>query len=182
MSIDCIPKIENTATSAKPTPLPNAYVFGYYQGDFGRWHPCRGQQGLKRAGHDGDGKVFVTSRNELQGQFNAPDGARMLWRTVDISRCEYLFLLEGMGIEDGCIGPVAHYVTDVPTVQKMRSAELGNFLSVSKIHLITPPEKNQHGSYVMELLSEIRILGDTGARPVYEFVTNDGRIYSSDRP
>ncbi|PVZ42505.1 hypothetical protein N430_01118 [Pseudomonas sp. CC120222-01a] len=125
--------------------------------------------------------MLVTYGSELMGQFNAPDGARMLWRTVDISRCEYSFLIEGMGLEDGCIGPVAHLVTDVPTVQKMRNAEIGNFLSVSKIHLITPSDKNRHGSYAMELLSEIRMQPGTEARPVYEFVTQNGHIYSSAR-
>ncbi|NIF29334.1 hypothetical protein F3J44_23580 [Pantoea sp. Tr-811] len=105
----------------------------------------------------------------------------MLWRSVDISRCEYSFLIEGMGIEDGCIGPIAHLVNDVPTVQMMQTAELGNFLSVSKIHIITPSEKNGRGSYAMELLSEIRIQAGTESRPVYEFITQGGEVYSSAR-
>lgn len=126
--------------------------------------------------------VFVTYSNDLQGQFRVPEATRMLWRSVDISRCEYSFLIEGMGIEDGCIGPIAHLVKDVPTVQMMQTAELGNFLSVSKIHLITPSEKNGGGSYAMELLSEIRVQAGTESRPVYEFITQGGQVYSTARP
>ena len=125
--------------------------------------------------------MFVTYSSDLRGQFNAPEATRMLWRSVDISRCEYSFLIEGMGIEDGSIGPVAHLVTDVPTVQMMQTAELGSFLSVSKIHLITPSDKNGGGSYAMELLSEIRIQAGTESRPVYEFITHGGQVYSSAR-
>ena len=105
----------------------------------------------------------------------------MLWRSVDISRCEYSFLIEGMGFEDGCIGPVAHIVTDVTTIQMMRTAEAGNFLGVNKIHLIQPPAKNNQSSYTMELLSEIRIQAGTEENPVYEFITDAGRIYTSVR-
>lgn len=105
----------------------------------------------------------------------------MLWRSVDISRCEYSFLIEGMGWEDGCIGPVAHLVTDVSTIQMMRAAEVGNFLNVSKIHLIQPPATNNQGSYTMEPLSDIRIQAGTERNPVYEFVTDLGRIYTSAR-
>jgi hypothetical protein len=125
--------------------------------------------------------VFVTYNSELQGQFKVPESVRMLWRSVDISRCEYTFLIEGMGWEDGCIGPVAHLVTDVSTIQMMRAAEVGNFLSVSKIHLIQPPAKNNQGSYTMEPLSDIRIQAGTERNPVYEFVTDVGRIYTSAR-
>ena len=125
--------------------------------------------------------MFVTYNSELQGQFKAPESVRMLWRSVDISRCEYSFLIEGMGWEDGCIGPVAHLVTDVSTIQMMRAAEVGNFLSVSKIHLIQPPATNNQGSYTMEPLSDIRIQAGTDRNPVYEFVTDVGRIYTSAR-
>lgn len=125
--------------------------------------------------------MFVTYNSDLQGQFNAPESVRMLWRSVDISRCEYSFLIEGMGLEDGCIGPVAHLVTDVTSIQMMRAAEAGNFLSVSKIHLIQSPAKNNQGSYTMEPLSEIRIQAGTEENPVYEFVTDVGRIYTSAR-
>lgn len=125
--------------------------------------------------------MFVTYNSELQGQFKAPESVRMLWRSVDISRCEYSFLIEGMGWEDGCIGPVAHLVTDVSTIQMMRAAEVGNFLSVSKIHLIQPPATNNQGSYTMEPLSDIRIQAGTERNPVYEFVTDVGRIYTSAR-
>lgn len=125
--------------------------------------------------------MFVTYNSELQGQFKAPESVRMLWRSVDISRCEYSFLIEGMGWEDGCIGPVAHLVTDVSTIQMMRAAEVGNFLSVSKIHLIQPPATNNQGSYTMEPLSDIRVQAGTERNPVYEFVTDVGRIYTSAR-
>ena len=125
--------------------------------------------------------MFVTYNSELQGQFKAPESVRMLWRSVDISRCEYSFLIEGMGWEDGCIGPVAHLVTDVSTIQMMRAAEVGNFLSVSKIHLIQPPATNNQGSYTMEPLSDIQIQAGTERSPVYEFVTDVGRIYTSAR-
>ncbi|MNJ29343.1 hypothetical protein D3C77_239050 [compost metagenome] len=125
--------------------------------------------------------VFVTYGNELQGQFNAPEGVRMLWNSVDISLREYSFLVEGMGLQDGRFEPVAHLVDDVPTLQLMQSAEKANLLNVSKIHLITPPSRNNHGRYAMEVLAEIRIVPGTEERPVYEFLTEEGRIYSCAR-
>lgn len=100
---------------------------------------------------------------------------------MDISRCEYSFLIEGMGLEDGAFGPVAHLVTDVETVQMMRAAEQGEFMIVTNIHLILPPPKREHGSYAMELLSEIRIQPGTEENPVYEFITGTGHIYTSAR-
>lgn len=123
--------------------------------------------------------MFVTYGNELQGQFNAPDGSRMLWKSVDVSLRAYSFLVEGMGLQDGRIGPVAHLVDDVPTLQMMQSAETSNLVNVSKIHLITPPSKNEHGKYSMEVLAEIRILAGTEEKPVYEFLTEGGRLYTS---
>ncbi|WP_449636756.1 hypothetical protein [Pseudomonas sp.] len=108
-----------------------------------------------------------------------PENVRMLWRSIDISRCEYSFLIEGMGLEDGRIGPVAHLVTDVETVQMMRSSEEGNFLIVNNIHLILPSAKSNQGSYTMELLSEIRIQAGTEGNPIYEFVTGEGYVYTS---
>ncbi|MFJ4456004.1 hypothetical protein ACIP1G_19250 [Pseudomonas sp. NPDC089392] len=123
--------------------------------------------------------VFVTYSSNLQGQFRAPESVRMLWNSVDISRCEYSFLIEGMGLEDGDIGPVAHVVSDVASLQMMRSAERGNFLSVSNIHIILSPGKREQGAYAMELLSEIRIQAGTADNPVYEFVTSEGHVYTS---
>jgi hypothetical protein len=105
----------------------------------------------------------------------------MLWKSVDISRCEYSFLIEGMGLEDGGFSPVAHLVTDVETVQMMRAAEQGEFLIVTNIHLILPPTKREQGAYAMELLSEIRIQAGTEENPVYEFITGTGHIYTSAR-
>lgn len=123
--------------------------------------------------------MFVTYSSNLQGQFKTPGGVRMLWSSVDISRCKYSFLIEGMGIEDGGIGPVAYVVSDVATLQMMRVAEQGNFLSVSNIHLILSPAKSEQGSYAMELLSEIRVQAGTVENPVYEFVTSAGHVYTS---
>lgn len=100
---------------------------------------------------------------------------------MDISRCEYSFLVEGMGLEDGDFRPVAHLVTDVETVQMMREAEQGEFLIVTNIHLILPPAKREQGAYAMELLSEIRIQPGTEENPVYEFITGTGHIYTSAR-
>ena len=85
---------------------------------------------------------------------------------MDISLCEYSFLIEGMGLEDGDLNPVAHLVTDVETVQMMRAAEQGEFMIVTNIHLILPPTKRKRGSYAMERLSEIRIQPGTEANPV----------------
>ncbi|WEL57506.1 hypothetical protein PZ739_10235 [Pseudomonas kermanshahensis] len=123
--------------------------------------------------------VFVTYGNELQGQFNAPEGSRMLWKSVDVSLRAYSFLVEGMGLQDGRIEPVAHLVDDVPTLQMMQSAETANLVNVSKIHLITPPSKNHHGKYSMEVLAEIRVVAGTEEKPVYEFLTEGGHLYTS---
>ncbi|QPG63836.1 hypothetical protein HFV04_003425 [Pseudomonas sp. BIGb0427] len=98
---------------------------------------------------------------------------------MDVSLREYSFLVEGMGLQDGRLEAVAHLVDDVPTLQVMQSAEKLNLLNVSKIHLITPPSRNNHGRYAMEVLAEIRVVPGTEERPVYEFLTEDGRIYSS---
>ncbi|WP_338444654.1 hypothetical protein QCL51_06815 [Pseudomonas sp. LTR0] len=103
----------------------------------------------------------------------------MLWKSVDVSLRAYSFLVEGVGLQDGRIGPVAHLVDDVPTLQMMQSAETNNLVNVSKIHLITPPSKNDHGKYFMEVLAEIRIVPGTEEKPVYEFLTEDGRLYTS---
>jgi hypothetical protein len=123
--------------------------------------------------------VFVTYGNELQGQFNAPDGCRMLWKSVDVSLRAYSFLVEGMGLQDGRFEQMAHLVDDVPTLQRMQSAETINLFNVSKIHLITPPSRNDHGKYTMEVLAEIRVVAGTEEKPVYEFLTEDGRLYTS---
>jgi len=103
----------------------------------------------------------------------------MLWKSVDVSLRAYSFLVEGIGLQDGRIEPVAHLVDDVPTLQKMQSAETANLVNVSKIHLITPPSKNDHGKYSMEVLSEIRVVAGTEEKPIYEFLTEGGRLYTS---
>ncbi len=123
--------------------------------------------------------MFVTYSSNLQGQFRAPESVRMLWNSADISQCEYSFLVEGVGLEDGAIGPVAHVVSDVATLQMMRAGEQGNFLIVSNVHIILSPAKSKKGSYAMELLSEIRIQGGTESSPVYEFITKAGEVYTS---
>lgn len=105
----------------------------------------------------------------------------MLWRSVDVSLREYSFFVEGLGLQDGRIEPVARLVDDVPTLQLMQAAEEGNVVSVSRVQLITAPSKNNHGRYAMEVLSEIRIVPGTEDKPVYEFLTEDGRLYTSAR-
>ncbi|USS54301.1 hypothetical protein [Pseudomonas kermanshahensis] len=125
--------------------------------------------------------MFVTYQNELQGQFNAPESARLLWKSVDVSLCEYSFLIEGVGFQDGRIGPVARHVADVHTLQRMQAAEEGNLLSIYRVQLIAPPSMNNHGRYSMDVLAEIRIVPGTEERPVYEFLTEDGQLYSSAR-
>ena len=125
--------------------------------------------------------VFVTYENELQGQFNAPESARLLWKSVDVSLCEYSFLIEGVGFQDGRIGPVTRHVADVHTLQRMQAAEEGNLLSIYRVQLIAPPSMNNHGRYSMDVLAEIRIVPGTEERPVYEFLTEDGQLYSSAR-
>lgn len=125
--------------------------------------------------------VFVTYENELQGQFNAPESARLLWRSVDVSLCEYSFLIEGVGFQDGRVRPVTRHVADVHTLQRMQAAEEGNLLSIYRVQLIAPPSMNNHGRYSMDVLAEIRIVPGTEERPVYEFLTEDGQLYSSAR-
>lgn len=125
--------------------------------------------------------VFVTYENELQGQFNAPESTRLLWGSVDVSLCEYSFLIEGVGLQDGRIGPVTRHVADVSTLQLIQGAEKGILLMIDKVQLITPPSMNNQGRYVMDVLAEIRIVPGTEVKPVYEFLTEDGRVYTSAR-
>ncbi|MNG39636.1 hypothetical protein D3C84_1278130 [compost metagenome] len=54
-------------------------------------------------------------------------------------------------------------------------------LNVNKIQMLAPPAMTKQSGFSMQPLSEIRIKEGSEARPIYEFVTQNGQIYSSAR-
>jgi len=125
--------------------------------------------------------VFLTNRSELRGTFVKRPDALLFWDTVNLSRCNFSFLIEGMGFDEDCIGPIARLVSDVEIVKAAYNCDSSVFMHVNKVHLITSPMMNAQTGYVMEVLAEIRLQPGTEAHPVYEFVTDAGRIYTSAR-
>ncbi|WP_429433024.1 hypothetical protein [Pseudomonas sp. BS3782 TE3695] len=109
-----------------------------------------------------------------------PD-ALLFWATVNLSRCSFSFLIEGIGLDEGSIGPIARLVSDVDIVKAAYNGDSSVFMHVNKVHLITSPMMNEQTGYVMEVLAEIRLQPGTEVHPVYEFVTDAGRIYTSAR-
>ena len=125
--------------------------------------------------------MLVTKQTELQGQFKAYDSLRLLWNSVNLNPVEYYFVVEGSGLVDGCFGPSVRLVSGVEQVDSLCKGDAAEFLSVNRIQLIAPPSMTNLKEYSMQLLSEIRIKEGSESKPIYEFVTHDGRVFSSAR-
>ncbi|KGK23461.1 hypothetical protein GT93_00880 [Pseudomonas plecoglossicida] len=105
----------------------------------------------------------------------------MLWNSASLKPENYYFIVEGSGLVDGCIGPSVRLVSSVQEVESLCKGDTVDFLSVNKVQLIAPPSMTKQNEFSMQLLSEIRIVEGTQPNPVYEFVTFNGRVYSSAR-
>ncbi|MNR09244.1 hypothetical protein D3C85_1254390 [compost metagenome] len=111
----------------------------------------------------------------------AQDSLRMLWKSASLNPDDYYFVVEGCGLVDGCFGPWARLVSSVDEVDSLCKGGQVDTLSVNKIQLLAPPAMTKQSGFSMQLLSEIRIKEGSEARPIYEFVTQNGQIYSSAR-
>lgn len=123
--------------------------------------------------------MFVTSGDALKGRFNAADSVRMLWKSVELNPVSYYFLIEGCGLVDGRFGPWVRLVSDVNELELLCAGEGLEALSVNQIQLIAPASMTKRAGVSMELLSEIRIQPGTESRPVYEFITKAGQVFTS---
>lgn len=124
-------------------------------------------------------KVFVTNGDALKGRFNAADSERLFWKAVELNPVSYYFLVEGCGLVNGCFGPWVRLVSDVEELDLLCTGEGSEALSVNKVQLLAPSSMTKRSGLSMELLSEIRIQPGTEKSPVFEFVTEAGRIYTS---
>ncbi|ESW37634.1 hypothetical protein O164_22725 [Pseudomonas taiwanensis SJ9] len=124
---------------------------------------------------------MVTKRDDLQGQFLAPDHLRLLWNSASLNADSYYFIVEGSGFVDGCLGPSMSIVSSVEAVDSLCKGGTAEFLSVNKIQLMAPPSMTKQNEFSMQVLSEIRIQKGSQPNPIYEFVTRDGQVYSSAR-
>ena len=93
----------------------------------------------------------------------------------------YYFVVEGCGLIDGCFGPWVRIVSKVEEVDTLCKGGTPEALSVNKIQLVAPPSMTHRSEFSMQLLSEIRIKPGSQPRPIYEFVTHDGHVYSNQR-
>ncbi|KAF4559919.1 hypothetical protein HBJ16_002528 [Pseudomonas sp. CES] len=125
--------------------------------------------------------MLVTKRDDLQGQFLAPDHLRLLWNSASLNADSYYFIVEGSGFVDGCLGPSMSIVSSVEAVDSLCKGGTAEFLSVNKIQLMAPPSMTKQNEFSMQVLSEIRIQKGSQPNPIYEFVTRDGQVYSSAR-
>ena len=125
--------------------------------------------------------VLVTNRAKLQGQFLAQDSLRLLWKSACLNRDSYYFVVEGCGLVDGAFGPWVRLVSSVDEVDSLCRGGQVDALNVNKIQLLAPPAMTKQSGFSMQPLSEIRIKEGSAASPVYEFVTQNGQIYSSSR-
>lgn len=123
--------------------------------------------------------VLVTYSCNLQGRFGAVDSTRLLWNTVELNPSDCYFLVEGCGLVDGCFGPWARLISDVNELDSLCNGERVEVHSINQIQLLAPASMTRRSGLSMELLSEIRIQPGTEKSPVFEFVTETGRIYTS---
>jgi hypothetical protein len=70
-------------------------------------------------------------------------------------------------------------VSDVNELELLCAGEGLEALSVNQIQLIAPASMTKRAGVSMELLSEIRIQPGTESRPVYEFITKAGQVFTS---
>lgn len=125
--------------------------------------------------------MLVTKRTELQGQFLAEDSLRLFWNSASLNADCYYFLVEGFGLVDGALGPSVRLVWSVEVVDSLCKGGAMEFLSVNRIQLVAPPSMTKQNEFSMQVLSEIRIQEGSQPKPIYEFVTRDGQVYSSAR-
>lgn len=123
--------------------------------------------------------MFRTNESQLHGRFKMPDENLLLWKSVDLNHNQYSFLVEGVGLFDGVPGPSARLVCDAASVQDIWNSGDSEFLTVTKVYLISPPWMNQQHERLMEPLSEIRLQSSDNEPPIYEFVTMAGQTYTS---
>ncbi|MCE0881708.1 MULTISPECIES: hypothetical protein [Pseudomonas] len=123
--------------------------------------------------------VFLTKSDELQGRFRIEDSEVLFWKSINLSRCTYMFLVEGVGFDAGALGPTSQLVFDVTTIKSLWENGSPELLGVHRVYVIPPLALRKTGCY-MEPLSEIRISGGSESCPIYEFVTDTGRVFSSD--
>ena len=123
--------------------------------------------------------MFRTKESQLQGRFKMPDENLLLWKSVDLSHNQYSFLIEGVGFFDGTMGPSARLVCDAASVQTICNSGDSEFLTVTKVYLISPPWMNRQDERLMEPISEIRLQNPGKEPPIYEFVTVAGQTYTS---
>ncbi len=123
--------------------------------------------------------MLVTNRAKLQGQFLAQDSLRLLWKSASLNPDSCYFVVEGCGLVDGAFGPWIRLVSSVDEVDSLCRGGQVDTLRVNKIQLLAPPEMTKQSGFSMHPLSEIRIKEGSAVSPVYEFVTQNGQIYSS---
>ncbi|AUF96316.1 hypothetical protein CXQ80_10985 [Pseudomonas sp. 02C 26] len=124
--------------------------------------------------------VFLTNSDELQGRFKIGDSDVLYWKSVNLSNCTYAFLVEGVGLNGGALGPTAHLVSDVATLKLLWEEGSPGMMDVHQIYVI-PPRSLRKAGCSMEPLSEIRVLAGSDLAPVYEFVTDTGHVFTSDQ-
>ncbi|KKX58206.1 hypothetical protein PU99_26145 [Pseudomonas putida] len=105
----------------------------------------------------------------------------MLWKSASLNPDSYYFVVEGCGLVDGSLGPWVRLVSSVDEVDSLCRGEQVDTLSVNKIHLIAPPSMTKQAGISIQPLSDIRIKEGSEASPVYEFVTQNGQVYSTAR-
>ncbi|WP_409313592.1 hypothetical protein [Pseudomonas putida] len=111
----------------------------------------------------------------------APDHLRLLWDSASLNADSYYFIVEGSGFVDGCLGPSLRIVSSVEAVDSLCKGDAVEFLSVNKVQLMAPPSMTKQDEFSMQVLAEIRIQEGSQPHPIYEFVTRDGKVYSSAR-
>lgn len=124
--------------------------------------------------------MFLTNIDELQGRFRIGDSDILFWKSIDLSNCTYAFLVEGVGLTGGALGPTAHLVSDMAMVKTLWEVGCLEMMDIHHIYVI-PPRSLRKTGCLMEPLSEIRMLSGSGRDPVYEFITDTGRIFTSDQ-
>ncbi len=124
--------------------------------------------------------MFLTNSEELQGRFKLGDSDVLYWNSVDLSRCSFTFLIEGVGFDGGAVGPTTHLVSDVATVKSLWYGGSPALLDVHQIYVIPPRALRQRGCSMAALL-EIRMQDGSEHAPIYEFVTDSGLVFTSDQ-
>lgn len=124
--------------------------------------------------------VFLTNSDELQGRFRLGESDVLFWSSINLTRCDFTFLVEGVGLDGDALGPTTHLVSDVATVKSLWEKGSPDLLSVHHIYVIPPQSLRQKGCSIASL-SEIRMREGSELSPVYEFVTDTGHVFSSDQ-